>query len=154
VREFISPVLLASAKIAGNVKLAAELNILGKKAYGHLDYAILYKMFFLLITEAKNDDINHGVMQNIGQLLAARDEYLQSLAGPKKRNYMSTAGDITNIPSTGVASTGDKWALIRYVLLPQPAVFKSPPMTLPSLDDSPEVMKRHLLKRSTFRREP
>jgi len=60
---------------------------------------MLYKMFFLIITEA---NINNGVMQNIGQLLVSRDKYLKSLAGPKKRNYMSMAGDIASISSTGV----------------------------------------------------
>ena len=40
------------------------------------------------------------MIQNIGQLLASREESLYNLAGPKKRNYMSMAGDIASIPST------------------------------------------------------
>eukprot|EP00597_Dinobryon_sp_UTEXLB2267_P016548 CAMPEP_0201093118 /NCGR_PEP_ID=MMETSP0812-20130820/1683_1 /ASSEMBLY_ACC=CAM_ASM_000668 /TAXON_ID=98059 /ORGANISM="Dinobryon sp., Strain UTEXLB2267" /LENGTH=317 /DNA_ID=CAMNT_0047345133 /DNA_START=283 /DNA_END=1237 /DNA_ORIENTATION=+ len=145
VREYISAVLLACAKIAGNVKLIAELNIVGKKANGPLDYAMLYKKFFLLITEAKKDNINHGVIQNLGQLLASREESLYNLAGAKKRNYMSMASDIASIPSTGIASTGKEWILIRYVLLPKPAVFKSSPISLPFVDGSSEDIKRHLL---------
>mmetsp|Transcript_3579 Transcript_3579/g.5074 ORF Transcript_3579/g.5074 Transcript_3579/m.5074 type:complete len:327 (-) Transcript_3579:312-1292(-) len=145
VREYISAVLLACAKIAGNVKLIAELNIVGKKANGPLDYAMLYKKFFLLITEAKKDNINHGVIQNLGQLLASREESLYNLAGTKKRNYMSMASDIASIPSTGIASTGKEWILIRYVLLPKPAVFKSSPISLPLLDGTPEEIKNHLL---------
>ena len=92
---------------------------------------MIYKKFSLLITKAKKDNLNHGVIQNIGQLLASREESLYNLAGPKKRNYMSMAGDIASIPSTGIASTGDKWVLIRYELLPEPAVFKSSLISLP-----------------------
>jgi hypothetical protein len=50
VREYISSVLLACARITGDVKLFAELEIVGRKGSGPLDYAILYKKFFLLIT--------------------------------------------------------------------------------------------------------
>ena len=64
--------------------------LLGKKANGPLDYAMLYKRFSLLITEAKKDNINYGVIQNIGQLLASWREFL----------YYSLA----SVPSTGVAS--------------------------------------------------
>eukprot|EP01035_Chromulina_nebulosa_P033647 gene33647-45065_t len=148
VREYISAVLVACAMIAGNVKLVAGQSIVGKKAYGPLDFAMLYKKFFLLITEAKKDNLNNGVIQNIGQLLASREEYLYNnslLAGVKRRNYMSMAGDIASIPSTGVASTGKEWILIRYVLLPQPAVFKSSPISLPLLNGSPEYIKKQLL---------
>ena len=58
---------------------------------------------------------------------------------------MSMAGDIANVPSTGVASTGKEWVLIRYVLLPQPAVFKSSPISLPLVDGTQEEIKKHLL---------
>ena len=146
VREYISAVLVACAMIAGNVKLVAELSIIGKKANGPLDYAMIYKKFFLLITEAKRDSINSGVIQNIGQLVASREEFLyNSLAVAKKRNYMSMAGDIASVPSTGVASTGKEWVLIRYVLLPQPAVFKSSPISLPLLNGSRETIRKDLL---------
>ena len=146
VREYISTVLLACARITGNVKLVAELVIAGRKGNGPLDYAILYENFFLLITEAKKDQLDQGVIQNIAQLVASREETLYGLAsGRNKRNYMSMAGDIACIPSTGVASTGKEWVLIRYVLLPKPAVFKSSPITLPLLDGSPEELRRHLL---------
>ena len=146
VREYISAVILACAKIAGDVKLSAERKITGKKGYGPLDYAMLYKDFFLLITEAKKDNLNHGVIQNLGQLVASREESLYNLAEPnKKRDYMTMAGDIASVPSTGIASTGKEWVLIRYVMLPQPAVYTSSPMTLPLLDGKLEDIKKHLL---------
>ena len=146
VREYISAVILACAKIAGDVKLSAERKITGKKGYGPLDYAMLYKDFFLLITEAKKDNLNHGVIQNLGQLVASREESLYKLAElNKKRDYMTMAGDIASVPSTGIASTGKEWVLIRYVMLPQPAVYKSSPMTLPLLGGKLEDIKTHLL---------
>mmetsp|Transcript_15634 Transcript_15634/g.22919 ORF Transcript_15634/g.22919 Transcript_15634/m.22919 type:complete len:362 (+) Transcript_15634:47-1132(+) len=142
VREYISAVLLA----CGKCKAHRRTKHCWKKAKGPLDYAMLYKRFLLVIsTEAKKDNINHGVMQNIGQLLASREESLYNLAGTKKRNYMSMASDIASIPSTGIASTGKEWVLIRYVLLPKPAVFKSSPISLPFVDGSSEDIKRHLL---------
>ena len=71
VREYISSVLLACARITGDVKLFAELEIAGRKGSGPLlDYAILYKKFFLLVTEAKKDQLEQGVIQNIAQLVA------------------------------------------------------------------------------------
>ena len=82
VREYISAVILAGAKIAGDVKLSAERKITGKKGYGPLDFAMLYKDFFLLITEAKKDNLNHGVIQNLGQLVASREESLYNVAEP------------------------------------------------------------------------
>lgn len=146
VREYISAVILACAKIAGDVKLVADRKITGKKGNGPLDYAMLYKDFFLLVTEAKKDDLNHGVIQNLGQLVASREESMYTLAEPnKKRDYMTMAGDIASVPSTGIASTGKEWILIRYVMLPQPAVYISSPMTLPLLDGKLEDIKTHLL---------
>ena len=42
VREYISSVLLACARITGNVKLVAELDIAGRKGNGPLDFATPY----------------------------------------------------------------------------------------------------------------
>ena len=59
---------------------------------------------------------------------------------------MTMAGDIASAPSTGIArSTGKEWVLIRYVMLPQPAVYKSSPITLPLLEGKLEDRKIHLL---------
>ena len=147
VREYISSVLLACARITGNVKLVAELDIAGRKGNGPLDYAILYQNFFLLITEAKKDQLENGIIQNIAQLVASREQFLYDNSS-LKRNYMSMAGDIACIPSTGVVSTGKEWVLIRYVLLPKPAVFKSSPMSLPlvNVHGSLAELRQYLLR--------
>eukprot|EP01036_Dinobryon_divergens_P030479 gene30479-39728_t len=109
-----------------------------------LDYAILYENFFLLITEAKKDQLENGIIQNIAQLVASREQFLYNCSS-LKRNYMSMAGDIACIPSTGVVSTGKEWVLIRYVLLPKPAVFKSSPMSLPLGNGSLAELRQYLL---------
>lgn len=136
VREYISSVLLACARITGNVKLVAELDIAGRKGNGPLDYAILYQNFFLL-----------RIIQNIAQLVASREQFLYDNSS-LKRNYMSMAGDIACIPSTGVVSTGMEWVLIRYVFLPRPAVFKSYPMSLPlvNVNGSLAELRQYLLR--------
>jgi len=136
VREYISSVLLACARITGNVKLVAELDIVGRKGNGPLDYAILYQNFFLL-----------RIIQNIAQLVASREQFLYDNSS-LKRNYMSMAGDIACIPSTGVVSTGMEWVLIRYVFLPRPAVFKSYPMSLPlvNVNGSLAELRQYLLR--------
>ena len=147
VREYISTVLLACARITGNVKLVAELNVVGRKGTGPLDFAMHYNNFFLLtITEAKKDQLGQGVIQNVAQLVASREETYYNLTSVfNKRNYMSMASDIACVPSTGVASTGKEWVLIRYVLLPQPVVFQSYPISLPLVNGSPEELRKHFL---------
>jgi len=88
---------------------------------------MLYKKLYLLITEAKKD------IELFRALVSAL----------KKRNYMSMVSDIASVPNTGIVRTGDKWFLIRYVLLPpKPAVFISSPITV---DGSSENIGRHFL---------
>jgi len=117
IREYIGPILLACALIAGNIKMSAEQNIVGKRANGPLDYAMIYKKFFILITEAKKDNLDVGIVQNLAQIVASREEYLRIIAdvAGKKRTYMTMAGQIAQILSTGIISTGEKWMLLRYL---------------------------------------
>ena len=146
VREFISSVILACAKISKDVSLVTEREIIGKRGNGPLDYAMLYKKYFIIITEAKKDNLEKGVVQNLAQLVASREEFLYTTSNlNNKRKYMDMAADIFEVPSTGVVSTGKEWLLIRYVLHPEPAVYRSAPFLLPLLGGSPEEMKRHLI---------
>ena len=116
VREYIGAVLLACALIAGEIKMSAEKSICGKRAYGPLDYVMLYKKFFLLITEAKKDDMIGGTTQNLAQLVASREQYLYNEAPvSRKRTYMDMAGQIARIPSTGIVTSGKDWILLRYL---------------------------------------
>jgi hypothetical protein len=148
-REYIGPILLACALIAGDIKMSAEQCIVGKRANGQLDYAMIYKKIFILITEAKKDNLNGGIVQNLAQLVASREEYLRIIADAagEKRTYMTMAGQIAQLPSTGIISTGEKWILLRYLTDAggKIHVSKSLCFTLPFEGrDSDEVFKQHV----------
>ena len=115
VREFIGPLLVAAAKIAGEIKLVCEKRITGSKGAGPVDYAALYKTFNVVITEAKKDDLRSGLGQNIAQLVSAREDYLYRTAQPNnKRMFAEFAPDIASVPSFGAVSTAEKWVFTLY----------------------------------------
>ena len=93
-------------------------------ATGPLDYAILYKEFYIVIAEAKKDNLDSGIVQNLAQMMASRETYLYKTNG-MKRGYLEMAGQIAQVPSTGIVSTGKEWILLRYYLLPEPYVVQS-----------------------------
>ena len=108
VREYISTIL-----IAREVKLWSEKEIRGTKATGPLDYAILQKGFHIVITEAKKDNLDSCIVQNLAQMMASTETYLYTTNG-MKRGYLEMAGQIAQVPSTGIVSTGKEWILLRY----------------------------------------
>lgn len=149
VREYISAILTAAAGIATQIKLSAEREISGRKATGPLDYAMLYKQFCIaIITEAKRDRLSSGVVQNVAQLVASRETYLFDIQD-RKRGYMDMAGQIAQVPSTGIISTGKEWLLLRYFLHPAPLVVKSAVYGLPIVEistaDTDCELRRHVL---------
>ena len=135
VREYISTILTAAAGIAKQIKLSAEREISGRKATGPLDYVMLYKKFYIVVAEAKKDQLKSGVVQNVAQMIASRETYLFNTQG-RKRGYLEMAGQIAQVPSTGIVSTGEKWMLLRYILHPVPQVLKSAVYSLPISDIS------------------
>lgn len=149
VREYISAILSAAAGIAQGVKLSAEKKITGRKASGPLDYSMIYKDFFVVVAEAKKDNLEKGVVQNVAQLVASRENYLFDVSS-KKRGYMEFAGQIAQVPSTGIVSTGERWLLMRYLLLPAPKIVKSRVYTLPiceiSTAESDVTLRSHVVK--------
>lgn len=130
VREYISPILIAATNIAREVKLWSEKEICGTLATGPLDYAILYKEFYTVITEAKRDNLDSAIVQNLAQMIASRETYLFNTNG-MKRGYLDMAGQIAQVPSTGIVSTGKEWILLRYYLFPEPYVMQSNPLFIP-----------------------
>jgi hypothetical protein len=146
VREYISAILSAAAGIAQEVKLSAEKEITGRKASGPVDYCMMYKDFLVVIAEAKKDDLEKGVVQNTAQLVASREDYLFNV-NCKKRGYMEFAGQIEQVPSTGIVTTGKDWLLMRYLLLPTPAIVRSEVYLLPiSTTESDTILRSHVLK--------
>lgn len=99
-REFISAVLILSAKLAG-VKLAVEERIEGSLGNGPVDWVALYQSYRVCVTEGKKDALSDGLIQNIGQLAATRED-----RNPK-RNFSPT------IPSYGITTTYTEWVFLK-----------------------------------------
>lgn len=99
-REFISPVLVLAATIAG-VKMACEEQVQGSLGYGPVDWMILYQTHRICITEGKKDSVAQGLHQNLAQLAAAGE------GRGKKRQFC------VNLPLYGVATTYREWVFLR-----------------------------------------
>ena len=99
-REFISAVIILSAKVAG-VKLAVEKNIQGRLGNGPVDWVARYESYRICITEGKKDNLSNGMIQNIAQLAATRED-----RNPKRKFSPS-------IPSYGIATTYHEWVFLK-----------------------------------------
>ena len=69
-----------------------------------MDYDLVYKFFHLVVVEAKKEKMLDGIIQNIVQLVASRDSM----------DELET-GDLLNIPSRCLVSTGEDWIFTKYV---------------------------------------
>ena len=114
-REFISPFLVSSALIAGQIQLLCEKTIMGTKAHGPLDYLAYYKRFVICVTEAKKLQLETGMVQNIAQMKACREAFEAQVSFEitrskrKFREIMSPAEFVEyecQLPSSGIVSTG------------------------------------------------
>ncbi len=105
-REFISPLLVSAIVSTAGVKMVAEKNITGSLGNGPIDYTLIYKNFNICVVEAKKEAINEGVLQNVAQLVASREDYCNR----NKRKI----DDIVDLPSSGIVTTGEEWIFVRY----------------------------------------
>ena len=110
-REFISSVLILSAKLAG-VTLAVEEQVEGRLGRGPIDWVALYQYYRICITEGKKDALADGVIQNIAQLAATRED-----RNPKRKFS-------PEIPSYGIATTYHEWVFLKLTDKPR-ALFQS-----------------------------
>jgi len=110
-REFISSVLILSAKLAG-LTLAVEEQVEGRLGQGPIDWVALYQSYRICITEGKRDALADGVIQNIAQLAAARED-----KNPKRKCS-------PEIPSYGIATTYHEWVFLKLTDNPR-ALFHS-----------------------------
>ena len=126
VREFITPILLAAARIAKDIRLECEKTISGSKGSGPVDYVAEYKEFNVVITEAKKDNVDSGLSQNIAQLVSSREDYICKVLGVKRKiEEMSPA--INSVPSFGAVSTATCWI---FTLLEGSTVYRTRPFTI------------------------
>ena len=137
VRELIGPILIAAAKITDGIKLVCEKPITGSKGNGPVDYAVVYKHFNVVITEAKKNDVTVGLGQNIAQIKAGREDYIHKVLG--KRKAGDAAFDISSVPSFGAVSTAEKWV---FTLLSGRTVYCSRTFPVSLSDTCPDAELR------------
>ena len=109
VRELITPVLLAAAEITHGIRLVCEKTISGSKGAGPVDFAAVYKEFNAVITEARKDNVEDGLCQNIAQLVSSREDYLFNVAGVKRKFE-----EVASAPGFGALCTGEHWIFTKY----------------------------------------
>jgi hypothetical protein len=85
-REFIGPILVSAVvKMQdSDMKICPERNIEGKMGKGPVDYVITFLSFYICVVEAKKDDFEGGVVQNIAQIKASREMFMRE--DTRKRN--------------------------------------------------------------------
>ncbi len=70
-REFISPVLVRAARpFAPDLRIKPERASSGDVGRGKEDYVFIYKEITVAVTEAKKDDVDAGVVQNVAHCCA------------------------------------------------------------------------------------
>jgi hypothetical protein len=99
--------------IAGNVSMSAEKNVEGSLGKGPVDWVMMFKKFMVCLVEAKRDDLDKGMAQNIAQIVASREVFIASKYGKKRSREEISVLD--NIASSGLVTCGDKWIFTRYV---------------------------------------
>ncbi|CAB4477069.1 hypothetical protein RhiirA1_459075 [Rhizophagus irregularis] len=103
-REYISPILHGVAYFFQNsIKIYPEHELVGSYGHGPVDWTIMVNNKYILITEAKKVDVDHGVGQNIIQLQSTFQKN-------RKNNHDS--------PSVlyGIVTTALLWVILKVVL--------------------------------------
>lgn len=112
-RLYIDPVLLASARIVGEIKLYVEKKISGKRANGPVDYVFIFNKKIICVTEAKYQKLKEGLAQNVAQMAVVRE-----IRGSKRKidfisqdegNTSEDESDSGSIPIYGIATTAKSW---------------------------------------------
>lgn len=118
-REFIGPVLVGAIRLLGpgsGIKIRSEHKVVGKRGRGPLDYDLLFKLFHVIVCEAKNGkDVVDGIPQNTAQLVACREVSLEDQRKKRKRDdQCELDAALEQIPSFGIVSTGRSWVFLKY----------------------------------------
>lgn len=117
-RELISPLLIGAIMLSDddNLKLSCEQNIEGELGNGPVDYVISFRSINIVLTEAKKEKIELGVIQNIAQQVANREQFARNLTRScgMKRKYDDVLSEVVRFPSYGIVTTGDEWFFLRF----------------------------------------
>ena len=104
-----------------NLTIVCNKDIIGKSAYGIVDYSIIYDCMDLIVTESKNDNLNTSIVQNLLQQRACQDFLTNTLIdyntiqSERKRKFYETFDDIVLTPTYGITTTGSQWVLSKIV---------------------------------------
>eukprot|EP01031_Cornospumella_fuschlensis_P038885 gene38885-47298_t len=128
-REFVSPVLIGALKSIirhdrtrfgnGTLSMVCEKRIIGKLAHGPVDYSFVFDCLDLVLTEAKREDLDLGIVQNLLQQRACQEFLANTLIDydaiqdERKRMFAEAFEDVSQTPTCGITSTGGKWVLCR-----------------------------------------
>mmetsp|Transcript_2177 Transcript_2177/g.4886 ORF Transcript_2177/g.4886 Transcript_2177/m.4886 type:complete len:410 (-) Transcript_2177:550-1779(-) len=112
-RELIGPVLMAAALLAKGVKIKASMSVTGVHAAGVVDWAMLYKGMSIVVFEAelycKWEDY---LGQVAAEILAAREEYVLSVLGKRKREVDDT---LAKVPTWAIITNGLSYKFVKFV---------------------------------------
>lgn len=124
-REFISPVLIGVLKVIimydevrfgdGKLSMVCEKRIIGKRAHGPVDYSFLFDCLDLVLTEAKRENLDFGIVQNLLQQRACQEFLANTLINydfiqeERKRKFAEAFADVARTNTCGITSTGAKW---------------------------------------------
>jgi hypothetical protein len=118
-REFISPVLIGALRLVKGVSMMCEKRIVGKFGHGPVDYAMTYQCLNIVLTEAKKQDIEGGIVQNIVQQQASHEMFSHILVpigtaeSERKRKFDEVYGIVSQIPTYGIVTNGREWQFLK-----------------------------------------
>ena len=132
-REFISPYLIAAIRIASKVlkvedcpsntlSLVYEKCVYGLRASGPVDYIIMLDTLDIVLTEAKKESVEPGILQNLLQQVASV-EYCSNLlldsnivGLERKKRFRAINDELRlSLPTYGIVSTGFDWVFSKCI---------------------------------------
>jgi hypothetical protein len=118
-----------------------------------VDYSVMFDCLDIVLTEAKKENVEDGILQNVMQQRAAQEYVSNILVGDKyglerKRKFEEVFQDIASVPSYGIISTGATWVLTKvtyFETTKQSELSISDPIEV-SLDSNEDNLKSLLTK--------
>lgn len=121
-RELISPLLLGALFLVNGVSMGCEKRVIGRYGRGPIDYVFIFRSILILLTEAKLNDLDTGLTQNIMQQQSSRDflaNVLVDAAGgtlfaeARKRKFEEISVMLGSFASFGVVTTANTWLFTK-----------------------------------------
>lgn len=111
-RVFISSIIYAVASsFDGDVKIFSEYEVSGRYGKGLNDWIIRIGDIIIHVTEAKGNDISHGIGQSTVQAHASMQ---RNKRNRKKRSYDDA--DLYDEEMFCIISTGIEWIMTKFIL--------------------------------------